>query len=78
MPVVGLDGKTLEAQESNECLNLFRSTVWQGPGVEEIWSPWGWDRLYYLLCGCLAQGIVWWRDGRAVSRIRHAPPPPFF
>lgn len=25
-------------------------------------SPWRWDRLYYLLSGCLAQGIAWRRD----------------
>lgn len=59
------------ARGACERLNLLRSTAWQCPGVGEIWSPWGWDGLYYLLSGCLAPGIVWWRDGQAGSRMKH-------
>lgn len=70
MSAVGSDGEMI-GKKSPGCLNLLRSTAWQCPGVGEIWSPWGWDRLYYLLSGCLAQGIAWWKDGQAGSRIRH-------
>lgn len=59
------------AEEACECLSVLRSTASQCPGVGEIWSPWAWDRLYYLLSGRLAQEIARRRDGRLGNRIRY-------
>lgn len=59
------------AEEACERLSVLRSTASQCPGVGEIWSPWAWDRLYYLLSGRLAQEIARRRDGRLGNRIRY-------
>lgn len=58
-------------EEACERLSVLRSTASQCPGVGEIWSPWAWDRLYYLLSGRLAQEIARRRDGRLGNRIRY-------